>query len=109
MLFSNCSWMPLWQFPHVSGTFLGLTVELGSVRGSSRCAVWQFVHMAVTTRPDFRSPLPWILSVYLSTISFSGPWYRTAARCPPLWQRAQRSGTFVGNVVDFGLRFPLTP
>ncbi len=63
MLCSNCSWMPWWQLPQVAGTFARLTLEAGSVRGSTPCAVWQSVQVAVTVRPLFSSPLPWMLSV----------------------------------------------
>ena len=55
--------MPWWHWPQVSGTFARLTLEVGSVRGSSPCAVWQSVQVAVTVRPLFSSPLPWMLSV----------------------------------------------
>ena len=63
MLFSNCSWIPWWQRPQVCGTFLRLTLESGSVRGSTAWAVWQPVQVAVTVRPLFSRPLPWMLSV----------------------------------------------
>ena len=62
-LCSNCSWMPWWHSPQVAGTFARLTLEAGSVRGSTPCAVWQLVQVAVTVRPLFSSPLPWMLSV----------------------------------------------
>ena len=63
MLFSNSSWMPWWHVPQVAGTFARLTLEAGSVRGRTPCAVWQLVQVAVTVRPLFSSPLPWMLSV----------------------------------------------
>ncbi len=62
-LCTNCSWMPWWHLPQVAGTFFGFTVESGSVGGSMRCAVWQLVQVAVTVRPLFSRPLPWMLSV----------------------------------------------
>src|SRR5271169_4882893 len=73
MLCTNCSSMPWWQAPHVAGTFLGLTDDSGSEAGSSRCAVWQLVQVAVTVNPLFRSPLPWMLSLYLGIIWCSVP------------------------------------
>jgi hypothetical protein len=59
----NCSSMPWWQRPQVSGTFLGLTLDSGSERGRTLWAVWQLLQVAVTVRPLLSSPLPWMLSV----------------------------------------------
>ena len=63
MLFSNSSWIPWWQWPQVWGTFARLTLEAGSVCGSTPWAVWQLVQVAVTVRPLLSRPLPWMLSV----------------------------------------------
>src|SRR5574341_950158 len=53
MLCWNCSWIPWWQRPQVCGTFVRWTLEAGSVRGRTLCAVWQPVQVAVTVRPLF--------------------------------------------------------
>jgi hypothetical protein len=47
---------------------LRLTLDCVLSRGSTLCAVWQLVHVAATTSPLSMSPLPWMLSVYPSTI-----------------------------------------
>ena len=54
--------MPRWQRAQVVATFAGLTLDAGSVCGSSPCAVWQSTQVAVTVRPLSSSPLPWMLS-----------------------------------------------
>ena len=73
MLFLNFSSTPLWQRPQVSGCRSGLTVESGSLAGRTPCAVWHEVHVALTTRPLERSPLPWIDSVKFSMIWCCSP------------------------------------
>ncbi len=55
--------MPWWHLPQVAGTLARLTLDSGSVRGSTPWAVWQLVQVAVTVSPLFSRPLPWMLSV----------------------------------------------
>ena len=59
----NTSSMPWWQVPQVEAMLSGWTVDRGLSGGSSPCALWQFAHVAVTTRPLFSRPLPWMLSM----------------------------------------------
>ena len=44
------------------GDMLAIDAGGGVGAGSSRWGVWQSVHMAVTTSPLCKSPLPWMLS-----------------------------------------------
>ena len=72
-LFSNLSWIPTWQAPHVPGMLSRLTLDLALSAGRTLCAVWQLVHTALTTSPLCESPVPWMLSAYRSTISVCLP------------------------------------
>ena len=73
MLFWNFSSTPWWQRPQVSGCRAGFTLDSGSFAGRTLCAVWHDVHVALTTRPLSRSPLPWIDSVKFSMIWCCSP------------------------------------
>jgi hypothetical protein len=52
-----------WHCMHVEGTRSLWIVERGSVCGSTLCPVWQLVHTAVTVRPFWYRPVPWMLSL----------------------------------------------
>lgn len=73
MLLWNFASTPWWQRPHVSGCRAGFTDDSGSLAGRTLWAVWHDVHVALTTRPLSRSPLPWIDSVKFSMISCCSP------------------------------------
>ena len=51
-----------WHWVQVATTFLALIVDLGSACGRMLCAEWQEVQTAVTVRPFWKSPSPWIES-----------------------------------------------
>ena len=54
---------PTWHLPHVAGMLARLTVEPGSLAGSTPCAEWQSEQVAAIGRPDLVSARAWVESM----------------------------------------------
>src|SRR5579884_3719798 len=56
---SNVASMPAWHVPQVWATLSRLIEDRAESAGSTRCAPWQSLHVAETTRPSLVSAVPW--------------------------------------------------
>jgi len=74
-LFSYCSRIPAWHFPHIVGMFCRWVADLGSSAGSMPWFPWQSEQTALPVSPAFFDASPWTLCSYAAMSFWSGRWW----------------------------------